>query len=169
MWQGAVTRAGLRSGETVLVTGASGGVGSAAVQLCKRMGCKVLAVTSSEEKREFITRLGPDAVIVAPSVGERGPQFNQHPLVKADPPTVVIECTGGPTFQASLRSLQADGRMVLVGNVDNSTAQLPLGLCILKSLSVVGSDRCGASSDPHYTPVADLSMLMLMWVRHSCC
>lgn len=76
VWQGAVVRAGLQAGETVLVTGASGGVGSAAVQLCRRIGCKVIAVTSSPSKREFVEGLGADVVVVSES-GPKGMDFNR--------------------------------------------------------------------------------------------
>ena len=53
---------------------------------------------------------------------------------------MVIENVGAPTFDDSLRSLKPGGRLVLIGNVTNSSVKLPLGLCILKSLSVIGTD-----------------------------
>ena len=109
VWQGAVVRAGLNAGDTVLITGASGGVGSAAVRLCKRMGCKVLAVTTSSAKRAFVESLGADVVMVA---DKENLSFNKHDAVRAHPPDMAIECTGGPGFQASLRSLRPEGKLV---------------------------------------------------------
>lgn len=148
VWQGAVVRGGLRAGDTVLVTGASGGVGSSAVRLCKRLGCKVLAVTTSPSKEKFVRSLGADEVILATagSAGEAMSAFNKDDTVRRNEPDLAIECTGGPGFTSSLRSLRPEGKLVLVGNVDNSSESLPLGLCILKSLSIIGSDSISATA-----------------------
>jgi NADPH:quinone reductase-like Zn-dependent oxidoreductase len=62
VWHGAITRGALKAGETVLITGASGGVGTAAVQICKLLGCRVIAVTSSDTKRPKLLELGADEV-----------------------------------------------------------------------------------------------------------
>ena len=150
VWQGAVVRAGLRAGERVLVTGASGGVGSASVRLLKALGCHVVAQTSSEGKRAFVESLGPDAVVVGAA------KFNQHPALVGGV-DVVVECTGEPTFEGSLRSLRPEGRLVLVGNTTNAKASLPLGLVILNSLKVVGSDSISAAA---------LSQLLAFLLEH---
>ena len=55
---------------------------------------------------------------------------------------MAFECVGAPTFGASLRALRPGGRMVLIGNVSNATCDLPLGYCIVNSVSVIGSDSC---------------------------
>jgi NADPH:quinone reductase-like Zn-dependent oxidoreductase len=150
VWQGAVVRAGLRAGERVLVTGASGGVGSASVGLLKALGCHVVAQTSSESKRAFVESLGPDAVVVGAA------KLNQHPALSGGV-DVVVECTGEPTFEGSLRSLKPEGRLVLVGNTTNAKASLPLGLVILNSLKVIGSDSISATA---------LSQLLAFLVEH---
>lgn len=130
VWQGAVVRARLQPRESVLVTGASGGVGSAAVLISKAMGCTVTGVTSSPQKAAFLRQLGCSDVVVCDSEG----------AFKAKPHAMVIEAVGGPTFASSLRATAPGGRMVLVGNVENSVANLPLGYCILNSVSIIGSD-----------------------------
>jgi NADPH:quinone reductase-like Zn-dependent oxidoreductase len=132
VWQGAVTSAGMRAGHRVLVTGASGGVGSAAVLLAKAMGCTVCGVTSSATKAAFLERLGCDEVVVASAEGK----FK----AAGGPFDIVIEAVGGPTFTSALRAVAPGGALVLLGNVENSTVALPLGLCILNSIRVVGSD-----------------------------
>ena len=71
VWMG-VERGKLQPGETVAITGASGGVGSAAVTLCKALGCRVIALTSSEEKAAFVESLGADATVVVGREGEGG-------------------------------------------------------------------------------------------------
>lgn len=137
VWQGAVVRGELRAGETVLVSGASGGVGSAAVALAKRLGCFTIGTTGSVARNEeFIRRQGADCVLDAV------PGFSKRVagLVAGGGVDMVIENVGAPTLGDSLRSLKPGGRLVLIGNVTNESAPLPLGLCIVKSLSVIGTD-----------------------------
>lgn len=162
VWQGARERASLRGSDDVLVTGSSGGVGSAAVQLGKLLGCNVTGVTSNPSKADYVRSLGADQVIVM----DDKRQFSRDEIVKSMGGfDVSIECVGSPTFEQALRSLRPEGRLVLVGNVDNATAPLPLGLCILNSLSVVGSDSISAQAltelfqlldkNPHVRPTID--------------
>ena len=135
VWEGAITRGGLCGGQRVLVTGASGGVGSAAVSLCKALKCEVTGVTSSSAKADYVKSLGCDDVVVAGPSGE----------FKAKPHDMVIECVGGPTFAGSLRATAPGGKIILLGNVENSKVSLPLGFCILNSVSIVGSDSIRAA------------------------
>mgnify|MGYP006111483263 FL=1 len=149
IWQGAKVRAQLTSDDVVLVTGASGGVGSASIQLCKAMGCKkIIATTSSSDNIDYLQTLGADHVIVVdrdqPISFHRDPSIFDHGGVN-----VVLENVGGPTFLSSLKALAPEGRLVLVGNVLNDTIPLPLGLCILNSLKIVGSDSIAASELEH--------------------
>jgi NADPH:quinone reductase-like Zn-dependent oxidoreductase len=97
VWNGAVVRGGLASGQTLLVTGASGGVGSSAVMLGAAMGNRVIAVTTSAAKVPFLTGIGAASVIVADSKGAFKP-----PAERVD---MVLEAVGGPTFKSSLRSV----------------------------------------------------------------
>ena len=122
---GVVTRAGLCAGETVLVTGATGGVGSAAVRLALRLGCRVVAVTSSGAKAPALRALaGSDGdgaldVLVAPA-GD----FHRDAALAGGGADVAVECVGSPTFQSSLKSLKPGGRLVLFGSPVDS---LPSG------------------------------------------
>ena len=148
VWQGALERGKLQAGETVAITGASGGVGSAAVTLCKALGCRVIGLTSSQEKAAFVDSLGADATVVVERGGGGGTgafhrQLRQEVQGGVD---MVLECVGTQdTFKSALLSLRPEGRLVLVGNVENSVVGLPLGLAILNSLSIVGSDSVSAA------------------------
>lgn len=149
VWQGAMVRGRLQCGERVLVTGASGGVGTAAVQLAKAYGCHVTGVTSSRGKEPHVWAAGADEVIVLPEIatdgGASASALAKHDAVRRSGGfALCIECTGQPTFLPALRALQPEGRLVLVGNVNNSVVSLPLGLCILNSLAVIGSDSVRA-------------------------
>lgn len=136
VWCGAVTRAGLTGDHRLLVTGVSGGVGSAAALIGKALGCRVTAVTSSPAKVDAIREvLGVHECVVA----------DDGKFKTKAPADVVLEAVGGPTFASSLRATAPGGKLVVVGNVTNATVQLPLGYCILNSISVVGSDSILAS------------------------
>jgi len=128
------TLGGARSGEYVLVTGASGGVGLHAVQVGKALGLKVIAVTRSEEKARLIEMMGADSVIVYKD------RFSEEVRKVTDGrgPDIVIETVGGPTLEQSLRAVSRGGRVMLIGNVDPKPQQLLLGLIILKEVKVLG-------------------------------
>jgi NADPH:quinone reductase-like Zn-dependent oxidoreductase len=131
-------RAGLSLGETVLVTGASGGVGAMAVQLARRMGARVIATTTQERKVEALRKLGAHEVVVSPDG-----RFHQRVLSISDGGVdVAVELTGTATFGAALRSLRRGGRMVLVGNIEAAKAELNLGAVIVYGYAIVGSASC---------------------------
>jgi len=126
------TRAGLRAGETVLVTGASGGVGIHAVQIARHLGARVLAVTSKPEKAEPLRARGAEVLV-------EGAGFHRAVLERTGGVDVVLDLVGAPTFQASLRSLRGGGRLVLVGNVTAERVELNPGYAILREVAVLGS------------------------------
>jgi acryloyl-coenzyme A reductase len=131
--------AGARSGETVLVTGASGGIGIHAIQVAKAYGLKVIAVTRSEEKAEKIKMLAkPDHVVV--SKGRFSDEVKK--LTDGGGVDYVIEAVGGPTLMESIRSLKWGGKLLLIGNVDPSPQQVALGLIILRENSILGVISC---------------------------
>lgn len=130
------TVAAVAKGETVLITGASGGVGVHAVQVAKLLGAKVIAVTGNEAKVPMLESVGADTVIVS------GPT-EIHTKVKRSTGgqgvDVALDCVGEPTLNASLRSLQPGGRLVVVGNVTADRWEINAGYLILGELSVHGS------------------------------
>ena len=140
VWQGAVVRGELKGHETVLVSGASGGVGSSAVTLAKRLGCYTIGTTGNMSRnKEYIMGLGADATVHATA------GFSKQVLqLTGGGVDMVIENVGAPTFTDSLRCLKPGGRLVLIGNVTNESAPLPLGLCIVKSLNIIGTDSIEA-------------------------
>ena len=122
----------VEAGQHVLVTGANGGVGTAAIQVARRLGASVTAVVRDESHKEYLTELGADEVIADP-----GDQF--HKRLGGGQADVVMDCVGQPTFNASLRSLRPGGRMILIGNVTEEMAILNLGYMITRGLEVTGS------------------------------
>ena len=126
-------RINLNMGETVLVTGASGGVGVHAVQLARAMGARVIAVTRSEEKAKVLGKFADDVIVGSGFSEEVKRRFNGGV-------DVVVEAVGTPTISESIRSLRAGGRLLLIGNVNpDETYQLRLGYAILKDITILGN------------------------------
>ena len=118
----ALRRAALALGDTVVVTGASGGVGIHTVKLASLMGVKVIAISSSSGKTQMLREAGAAHVVIP------GADFNFHEQVRdltnGEGADAVMEITGRPTFKSSLRSVRAGGRVVLIGNVDPGSVPL---------------------------------------------
>lgn len=127
-------RGRLSEGETVLVTGAGGGAGSHAVQIAKALGAKVIAATGSSWKEEGIYALGADSVVANQSLSGKVKE-----LTGGEGADVAVDTVGGPTFREALKSMNFGGRLVVIGNVDSATVDLPLGYMILKGLELIGS------------------------------
>jgi acryloyl-coenzyme A reductase len=132
----ALRRAALQLGDTVVVTGASGGVGIHTVKLAKLLGLRCVAVSSSGSKSDRLREAGAADVVVAP-----GLSFHREvrELTGGEGADAVIEIAGRPTFASSVRSLKAGGRLVVVGNVDPGDVPLNPALAILKELEFIGS------------------------------
>ncbi|MCK6546432.1 zinc-binding dehydrogenase [Myxococcota bacterium] len=131
-------RGRLEVGERVLITGASGGVGGAAVQLAKKMGAHVLATTTSEKKVPFVQKLGADEVIVSPD-GHFTKDVRHRTSGGVD---LAVDCVGPSTFDASVKSLRKGGRIVVVGNVEKVKIDLNLGALIMFGYEILGSASC---------------------------
>jgi D-arabinose 1-dehydrogenase-like Zn-dependent alcohol dehydrogenase len=124
-------RAAVRAGETVLVSGAAGGVGIHALQVARLLGARVVALTSSAAKVEALRAAGADEVLEV----ARGEPFHKR-VPGVD---VALELVGAPTFNSSLRALKPGGRLALVGNVTGERVEVNPGLLILRELSVLGA------------------------------
>jgi D-arabinose 1-dehydrogenase-like Zn-dependent alcohol dehydrogenase len=130
------TRGRVRPGETVLVTGASGGVGLSAVQLARLDGARVLAVTSSASKVEALELAGAHEVIVSPTL-DFAAEVRRR--TAGEGVNVVLEIVGSATFAQSLRAIAPGGRLVVVGNLVTQDVALNPGLVIVKELEIIGA------------------------------
>jgi NADPH2:quinone reductase len=136
-------RARLRPGQTLLVLGAAGGVGLAAVELGKAMGARVVAAASSQEKVDLCRRHGADAGVVY----GRGPldRDAQRALtetfkaaVGAEGADVVFDAIGGDYAEPALRAIAWEGRYLVVGFAAGEVPKIPLNLPLLKACEIVG-------------------------------
>jgi NADPH2:quinone reductase len=131
----------VKPGETVLILGAAGGVGVAAIELAKAMGARVVGAVSSEEKAEFAKACGADATVVYPASAFAKEQskaladaFKQATNGGAD---VVYDAVGGDYCEPALRAMNWNGRYLVVG-FPAGIPTPPLNLTLLKSTSIVG-------------------------------
>ncbi|MEO5899219.1 MAG: NADPH:quinone oxidoreductase family protein [Ilumatobacteraceae bacterium] len=134
-WHALAERAALQPGETLLVLGAGGGVGLAAVDIGRALGARVLAAASSAEKLAAATRLGAEAVIdySTEDLREGIKQFTDGRGVD-----VVYDPVGGAYSEQALRSTAWEGRFLVVGFAAGDIPKIPLNLALLKGCSIVG-------------------------------
>jgi NADPH2:quinone reductase len=128
-------RAQLQPGETLLVLGASGGVGLAAVELGKLMGAKVIAAASSDEKLDFVNRLNPDALL---NYGDGELKERVKELTGGAGADVIYDPVGGDLFDQSCRCINWNGRLLVVGFASGRIPQYKANLALLKGSSMVG-------------------------------
>ena len=128
-------RAALRPGETLLVLGASGGVGLAALQIGKAMGAKVIAAASSDSKLEICRRNGADDVI---NYGAEDLRTRVKQITAGRGVDVVYDPVGGPYSEPALRDMAWNGRFLVVGFAAGDIPKVPLNLALLKGCSIVG-------------------------------
>ncbi|HEX3317347.1 MAG TPA: NADPH:quinone oxidoreductase family protein [Solirubrobacteraceae bacterium] len=151
-------RGRLRAGETVLVHGAGGGAGSAAVQVAKALGARVIAVASDEAKREAARSAGADEAIDA---GE-GWRERVKGLTGGDGVDVVFDPVGGDRMTDSLRTLAPEGRLLVVGFAGGAIPDFAANRLLLRNVDVVGVNWGGlAMARPDI--VAEAAQDLLRW------
>jgi NADPH2:quinone reductase len=127
-----VTRGRLAEGETVLVHGAAGGVGTATLQVAKGLGARTVAVVSSDEKEQVAREAGADEVLRSD-----GPWKDQaKELGGAD---LIVDPVGGDRFTDSLRSLREEGRLVVVGFTGGSIPEVKVNRLLLNNTEIIGA------------------------------
>ena len=132
---GLVRRAGLRPGETLLVHAASGGVGSAAVQVGKALGARVIAVVGGAEKVAVATGLGADVVLDRTAVDLVSALRDAAGRGGVD---VVFDPVGGAAYEASTRVVAFEGRIVVVGFAGGTIPAPALNHALIKNYSILG-------------------------------
>ncbi len=152
-------RANLQAGETLLVLGAAGGVGLAAVELGKAMGARVIAAASSPEKLQIAQQAGADDLIDY-SDGELKEKVKT--LTEGKGADVIYDPVGGPMFDQCMRCINWGGRVLIVGFVGGDIPKVPTNLILLKSCQVVGvfygafSGRFPAENQQNFDEIIDM-------------
>lgn len=134
-----IDRAQLKAGETVLILGAAGGVGTAAIQIAKAAGARVIAAASSDDKCALCTQLGADATInYSLHTPQAGLRDEIKRLTDGKGPDVIYDPVGGDFAEPAFRSIAWRGRYLVVGFASGPIPTLPLNLTLLKGASIVG-------------------------------
>jgi NADPH2:quinone reductase len=122
-------RAALREGETLLVHGAAGGTGTAAIQVGKGLGARVVAVVSTDEKEDVARAAGADEVVRSDGDWRK----------EAGPANVIFDPVGGSRFDESVRALAPEGRLVVIGFTEGSIPTVSVNRLLFRNVSVVGA------------------------------
>ena len=128
-------RAQLKAGETVLILGAAGGVGTSAIQIAKDVGARVIAAASSDEKCALCKSLGADATI---NYSTENLREAIKALTNGKGPDVIYDPVGGDFSEPAFRSIAWRGRYLVVGFAAGTIPALPLNLALLKGAAIVG-------------------------------
>ncbi|HAH08512.1 MAG TPA: NADPH:quinone oxidoreductase [Alphaproteobacteria bacterium] len=129
-----VRRAELAAGEWLLVHGAAGGVGLAAVDLGQHLGANVIAAASSQEKRDFLSARG-FAHVIAPEPGFRD---TVKALTQSQGADVIYDPVGGAVFDESVRCINFGGRLLSIGFASGTIPALPVNIALIKGFSLMG-------------------------------
>jgi NADPH2:quinone reductase len=130
-----IDRAQLKAGETVLVLGAAGGVGTSAIQIAKAAGARVIAAASTDEKCALCKTIGADATI---NYSTENLREAVKALTEGKGPDVIYDPVGGDYSEQAFRSIGWRGRYLVVGFAAGPIPSLPLNLALLKGASIVG-------------------------------
>jgi NADPH2:quinone reductase len=146
----------LQPGETLLVLGAAGGVGIAAIEIAKALGARVIAAASSDEKRALAKQAGADE-----TVDYTQPEWRREVerLTNGNGADVVYDAVGGPYAEPALRATAWRGRYLVVGFAAGEIPKLPLNLTLLKERAILGVFWGAAMAKDPKQLIADLRQL----------
>jgi len=130
-----IDRADLKKGETLLVLGAAGGVGVAAIEIGKLLGARVIAAASSPEKLAFCKKHGADEVI---DYTKEDLKERVKALTSGNGANVIYDPVGGPYAEPALRAIAWEGRYLVIGFAAGDIPKIPLNLTLLKGCQIVG-------------------------------
>ena len=151
-WYALFDRGGLKAGESVLVLGAGGGIGSAAVQLAAKAGARVVAAAGTPLKRDYATALGAEFAI-----DYRAPDWRDTlRATLGGAVDLVFDPVGGASFEPAFRSLAKNGRHLILGFAGGDVPKLPANLPLLKNGALIGVDA-------RHLFESDLERAMAIW------
>ena len=153
VWFGLTERAGLKKGETVVVTGAAGGCGHAALDIARMSGARAIAVTRSPDKAAALRDAGADVVVI----DRAGENWAEAVLewTAGRGADCVVELVGAATWPRSLEAAALRGRIVVIGSHSGLNVDLNLGQLFGKNLSIEGITRANRSAMEHLVRLAE--------------
>lgn len=157
VWSNIVMTAGLVEGETFLVHGGAGGVGTMAIQIAKALGARVVTTVGSPAKAARARELGADITI----------DYRAEDFVDSGPYDVILDVIGGQYLERNVRSLAADGRLVVIGLQDGLAGELNLAELVFKRVSVHGTTLRTRSVDAKSAIVAHVQSNVWPMIENS--
>ena len=149
----------LKAGETLLVHGATSGIGVTAIQLGKAAGAKVIATSRGREKAEQALKLGADVSIDAAS------QDFEAIAREAGGVDVVLDMVGGAYFAKNLAALNTGGRIVYIASLGGGTVELPIGAMMMKRATITGSTLRPRSADEKARLAGEVERVVWPWIE----
>lgn len=134
-----VTRANAIADDTVVITGASGGVGLHAIKIAKHLGARVLAVTSNPSKQLLLRAAGADETLMSPDLDFRR---EVKSLTRGKGADVAIEIVGASALNESIHAVRTGGKVIMLGNMEGLTTEIRPAHFILKEISLIGTKSC---------------------------
>ena len=135
---GLIRRGNLVEGENLLVHGATGGVGMAAVELGKLYGARVIATGTSDEKLEIVKSWGADEIVNTLEAGKTSFREEVKELTNGNGADVIYDPVGGDVFDESIRCINWGGRLLVIGFAGGRISNLPVNYPLIKGFSVIG-------------------------------
>jgi NADPH2:quinone reductase len=134
-WKALVVQGGLQSGETVLINGASGGVGTACIQIAKARGARIVALSRDAEKRGRLLELGADLAVDS---GAEDLEDQVEAGLAGAGADVIVENLGGKFLQTSVNMANPNGRIMVVGLLAGRESEINMGLVLFKQVRIEG-------------------------------
>ena len=123
---------GMKAGDTVLIQAGASGLGTAAIQLVKQLGGKVLTTVSSEEKAEFVRQLGAD-VVVNRTTDDLGAAMDEHPV------DIAMDCISGPRLGQCIEKMAVGGRWIVIATLGGAKTELDMNKFFRQGIKLIGS------------------------------
>lgn len=123
---------GMKAGDTVLIHAGASGLGTAAIQLAKAMGAKVITTVGSPEKAEFVRRLGAD-IVVNRKTDDLGAVLDKHPI------HIAMDCVGGRDLGRHIEKMALGGRWIVIATLGGAHTELDLNMFFRRGLRLIGS------------------------------
>ncbi|NLS95252.1 MAG: NAD(P)H-quinone oxidoreductase [Planctomycetaceae bacterium] len=130
---------GMKAGDTVLIQAGASGLGIAAIQLVKSLGGKVMTTVSTQEKAEFVRRLGAD-VVVNRTVDDLGAAMEQHPV------DIALDCISGPGLGQCIGKMAIGGRWIVIATLGGPMTEIDMDIFFRRGIKLIGSTLRSRSS-----------------------
>lgn len=131
---------GMKAGETVLIQAGASGLGIAAIQLAKTLGAKVMTTVSTEEKAEFVRRLGAD-VVINRTVDDLGAAMEEHPV------DIALDCISGPALGQCIEKMAIGGRWIVIATLGGAMTEINMNRFFRRGIKLIGSTLRSRSSE----------------------